>query len=97
MATEQPEPVQAPVSGDIDAMEIEGDSREQETQITKETESQSAPTKTKPQETIRVEDLGLPNEPFYLRYYAGHQGRFGHEFLGKNFYHCGFNQVMLYY
>ncbi|KAL1840679.1 hypothetical protein VTJ49DRAFT_229 [Mycothermus thermophilus] len=21
------------------------------------------------------------NEPFYLRYYSGHQGRFGHEFL----------------
>ncbi len=21
-------------------------------------------------------------EPFYIRYYAGHQGRFGHEFLG---------------
>ncbi|KAH7385846.1 Mago nashi protein [Pyrenochaeta sp. MPI-SDFR-AT-0127] len=23
------------------------------------------------------------NEPFYLRYYSGHQGRFGHEFLGE--------------
>ncbi|KAK3352928.1 Mago nashi protein-domain-containing protein [Lasiosphaeria hispida] len=22
------------------------------------------------------------NEPFYLRYYSGHSGRFGHEFLG---------------
>ena len=22
-------------------------------------------------------------EPLYVRYYSGHQGRFGHEFLGK--------------
>ncbi|AEO55067.1 hypothetical protein MYCTH_2298464 [Thermothelomyces thermophilus ATCC 42464] len=25
------------------------------------------------------------NEPFYLRYYSGHQGRFGHEFLEFDF------------
>ncbi|CAI7631903.1 unnamed protein product [Penicillium bialowiezense] len=26
----------------------------------------------------------MSNEPFYLRYYSGHSGRFGHEFLGKS-------------
>ncbi|KAK4134071.1 Mago nashi protein [Trichocladium antarcticum] len=25
------------------------------------------------------------NEPFYIRYYSGHQGRFGHEFLEFDF------------
>ncbi|EWZ37866.1 protein mago nashi like 2 [Fusarium oxysporum f. sp. lycopersici 4287] len=25
------------------------------------------------------------NEPFYLRYYSGHMGRFGHEFLEFDF------------
>lgn len=28
-------------------------------------------------------------EPLYVRYYAGHQGRFGHEFLGT----YGFDKV----
>ncbi|RMY91855.1 hypothetical protein D0861_02841 [Hortaea werneckii] len=28
--------------------------------------------------------MAAANEPFYLRYYSGHSGRFGHEFLGKN-------------
>ncbi|EAU38938.1 mago nashi protein [Aspergillus terreus NIH2624] len=26
--------------------------------------------------------MSTQNEPFYLRYYSGHSGRFGHEFLG---------------
>ncbi|KAF9695878.1 hypothetical protein EKO04_006221 [Ascochyta lentis] len=27
----------------------------------------------------------MSSEPFYLRYYSGHQGRFGHEFLEFDF------------
>lgn len=26
--------------------------------------------------------MSSANEPFYIRYYSGHSGRFGHEFLG---------------
>ncbi|CEJ92191.1 Putative Protein mago nashi like protein [[Torrubiella] hemipterigena] len=29
------------------------------------------------------------NEPFYLRYYSGHMGRFGHEFLEFDFRSVG--------
>ncbi|KAF7545428.1 hypothetical protein G7Z17_g9174 [Cylindrodendrum hubeiense] len=29
--------------------------------------------------------MSAPNEPFYLRYYSGHMGRFGHEFLEFDF------------
>ncbi|RMY76536.1 hypothetical protein D0863_01878 [Hortaea werneckii] len=28
--------------------------------------------------------MATANEPFYLRYYSGHSGRFGHEFLGED-------------
>ncbi|RMY07998.1 hypothetical protein D0867_09177 [Hortaea werneckii] len=28
--------------------------------------------------------MAAANEPFYLRYYSGHSGRFGHEFLGED-------------
>lgn len=27
-------------------------------------------------------DIDDASQSFYLRYYSGHQGRFGHEFLG---------------
>ncbi|KAI8260640.1 Protein mago nashi-like protein [Colletotrichum sp. SAR 10_77] len=27
--------------------------------------------------------MSAPNDQFYLRYYSGHSGRFGHEFLGN--------------
>lgn len=26
-------------------------------------------------------DVNMNDDPFYLRYYSGHQGRYGHEFL----------------
>jgi protein mago nashi len=29
--------------------------------------------------------MSTQNEPFYLRYYSGHSGRFGHEFLEFDF------------
>ncbi|CAN6628085.1 hypothetical protein TRVA0_011S02410 [Trichomonascus vanleenenianus] len=36
--------------------------------------------KTRNEEEIEV-DITQVNDPFYVRYYSGHQGRFGHEFL----------------
>lgn len=34
------------------------------------------------EEAIPV-DIEKTTDPFYLRYYSGHQGKYGHEFLGK--------------
>lgn len=28
-------------------------------------------------------DIETASDPFYLRYYSGHQGKYGHEFLGE--------------
>ncbi|KAA8901890.1 hypothetical protein TRICI_005968 [Trichomonascus ciferrii] len=28
-------------------------------------------------------DIEKATDPFYLRYYSGHQGKYGHEFLGE--------------
>jgi protein mago nashi len=39
-----------------------------------------------PEDVGNIEiDINRTNEPFYLRYYAGHQGRYGHEFLEFDF------------
>lgn len=34
------------------------------------------------EEAIPV-DIEKATDPFYLRYYSGHQGKYGHEFLGE--------------
>ncbi|EDN03950.1 mago nashi protein [Histoplasma mississippiense (nom. inval.)] len=35
------------------------------------------------------QNMANPNEPFYVRYYSGHSGRFGHEFLEFDFRSLG--------
>ncbi|EER42299.1 mago nashi domain-containing protein [Histoplasma capsulatum var. duboisii H88] len=53
--------------------------------------NQTTPRKITPRFTRARQErkMANPNEPFYVRYYSGHSGRFGHEFLEFDFRSLG--------